>query len=106
MELTDLLNYNDIVIQCHDEPDADAFASGYALQRWLADHGKQARFVYGGRSGALKPNLQYMKELLQIPAEHVTELTEPELLVLADCQYGERNTQRFPAKEVCVIDHH
>ena len=106
MELSSLLAYNDIVIQCHDEPDADAFASGYAVYRWLSDHGRQARFIYGGRNGNLKPNLQLMKELLQIPLEHVTELNAPELLVMTDCQYGERNAQRFPAAEVCVIDHH
>ena len=31
MRLSELLDYNDIVIQCHDNPDADALASGYAL---------------------------------------------------------------------------
>lgn len=106
MELSSLLNYRNIVIQCHDEPDADAFASGYAVYRWLADHGKQARFIYGGRNGSLKPNLQLMKELLQIPAEHVTALDAPDLLVTTDCLYGERNAQLFSASEVCVIDHH
>ena len=106
MELSSLLSFNDIVIQCHDEPDADAFASGYAVYRWLSEHGKQARFVYGGRNGSLKPNLQLMKEQLHIPVEHVTELDVPELLVMTDCQYGERNAQRFTAKEICVIDHH
>ena len=29
MKLRELLNYNRIVIQCHDNPDADAIASGY-----------------------------------------------------------------------------
>lgn len=106
MELHSLLEYNDIVIQCHDEPDADAFAAGYAVYCWLRDHGRPARFVYGGRNGSLKPNLKYMKELLQIPVEHVTSLAAPELLVMADCQYGERNAQRFDAGQVCVIDHH
>ncbi|MBR3126225.1 MAG: DHH family phosphoesterase [Mogibacterium sp.] len=106
MELSSLLSYERIVIQCHDEPDADAFASGYAVYRWLLDHGRCARFVYGGRNGTLKPNLQYMKELLQIPVEHVTELDAPDLLVMTDCQYGEKNVQQFPAGTVCVIDHH
>ena len=106
MELSDLLKYDRIVIQCHDEPDADAFASGYAVFRWLTGHGKKARFVYSGQSGGLKPNLRYMKELLQIPAEYVTELEAPDLLVMTDCQYGEKNVRRFPAKEICVIDHH
>ena len=107
MELSALLQYDNIVIQCHDEPDADAFASGFALYCYLADHAQRPRLVYGGRSGSLKPNLRYMKELLQIPAEHVTELeTPPDLLVMADCQYGEKNAQQFRAKEIAVIDHH
>lgn len=106
MELTELLNYEKIVIQCHDEPDADAFASGFALYCWLKEQGKSPRFIFGGRNGALKPNLQSMKELLGIPAEHVTALDTPDLLIMADCQYGEKNAQLFPAGEVCVIDHH
>ncbi len=106
MELSSLLNYSNIVIQCHDDPDADAFASGYAVYRWLADHGKQARFIYGGRNGHLKPNLQLMKEKLKIPVDYVTELETPDMLVMTDCQYGERNVQQFTASEVCVIDHH
>lgn len=106
MELSTFLNYKDIVIQCHDDPDADAFASGYAVFCWLRDHGRQARFIYGGRNGSLKPNLRYMKDLLKIPAEHVTELAPPELLIMTDCQYGERNAQKFDAGEICVLDHH
>ncbi|MBQ7534750.1 MAG: DHH family phosphoesterase [Stomatobaculum sp.] len=106
MEISTILNYDDIVIQCHDEPDADALASGFALYCWLRDHDRQARFIYGGRNGSLKPNLQFMKDLLEIPVEHVTELSEPELLVMTDCQYGEKNVQKFHAKQICVIDHH
>ena len=106
MELSSLLQYDHIVIQCHDEPDADAFASGFAVYCYLKDHGKNPRFVFGGRSSTLKPNLQLMKQLLGIPAEHAEEVPEAELLIMTDCQYGEKNAQRFPAKEVCVIDHH
>ena len=106
MELASIAAYDNIVIQCHDEPDADAFASSYGLYCYLTACKKQVRIIYGGRNSAIKPNLRWMKELLQIPVEYVTELEEPDLLIMADCQYGERNAQRFPAKEVCVIDHH
>lgn len=107
MELSMFLRYDQIVIQCHDAPDADAFASGFALYCYLADHGKKPRFVYAGHSGSLKPNLQAMKDLLQIPVEYVTDIpSPPDLLVLVDCQYGEKNVQLFSAKEVAVIDHH
>ena len=31
MKLSELLHYDKIVIQCHDNPDPDTIASGYAL---------------------------------------------------------------------------
>ena len=40
MRLSDILKYNDIVIQCHDNPDADALASGFALYTFLTAYGK------------------------------------------------------------------
>lgn len=106
MELKDLLEYENIVIQCHDNPDADALACGFALQKYLAGKGKDARFIYSGKSEITKSNLLMMKEKLNIPVEYVTELAPPELLVTVDCQYGESNVTRFEAKEVAVIDHH
>ncbi len=59
--LKDLLEFDDIVIQCHDNPDADALASGFALKWYLKKHGKEARFIYGGRSPISKSNLVLMK---------------------------------------------
>lgn len=107
MTLRDLLLYNDIVVQCHDNPDADAVASGYALLLYLQKQGKKARFVYGGRNAISKSNLTLMVEKLEIPIEHVEKLENiPELLVTVDCQYGERNVQKFQAQAVAVIDHH
>ena len=35
MRLCELLKFDDIVIQCHDYPDADTVASGLALYRYL-----------------------------------------------------------------------
>lgn len=106
MRLSDLLKYNDIVIQCHDNPDADAIASGFGVYSYLQKMGKSVRFVYGGRFIIQKSNLILMVEELNIPIEHVEELEEPELLITVDCQYGEGNVTRFPAKNIAVIDHH
>ena len=39
MKLTDLLKHDNIVIQCHDKPDADAIASGFVLLRYLEKTG-------------------------------------------------------------------
>ena len=42
-----------------------------------------------------------------IPFEYTKELDEiPELLLTVDCQYGERNVQKFDGKTVAIIDHH
>ena len=40
MLLKDLLKYDKIVIQCHDNPDADALASGYALKWFFEKNNK------------------------------------------------------------------
>ena len=71
MKLRDLLKYKDIVIQCHDNPDADALASGYAVFKYLESRGKKPRFVYGGRNVIRKSNLVLMIKELEIPVEHV-----------------------------------
>ena len=40
--LKTILSYENIVIQCHDNPDADALASGFALKWYLKRNGKDA----------------------------------------------------------------
>ena len=49
MRLADLEKYNQIVIQVHDNPDADAVGSGYAIYRYFQEKGKEVRLVYGGK---------------------------------------------------------
>ena len=88
LTLNALTSYDDIIIQCHDNPDADALASGMALHRYLTARGKHPRFIYGGRNEVSKSNLLLMIEHLQIPVTHVSRLApgyKPELLVTVDC---------------------
>ena len=107
MKLHELLAYNDIVIQCHDNPDADALASGYALWWYFKQMGKTARFIYRGRTAVNKSNLRIMMERLDIPVSFEPDfMSVPELLVTVDCQYGERNVTRTDADVIAVIDHH
>lgn len=106
MNLSELLKYDNIVIQCHDNPDADAIASGWGLYIYFKMKNKQVRFIYGGKFALQKPNLILMKNTYEIPIEYVTELDKPELLLTVDCQYGEGNIQKFEADNVAVIDHH
>lgn len=106
MRLSDFLAYEDIVVQCHDNPDADAIASGFGVYTYLKEKGKKVRFIYGGRYHIQKSNLVLMVTELQIPIEYVEALEVPDLLVTVDCQYGSGNVTRFDAKTVAVIDHH
>ena len=109
MKLSKLLQYNQIIVQCHDNPDADAIASGFGVYTYLKMHGKKVRLVYGGRNVIRKSNLVMMIKELEIPIENVrhTSGEEPaELLVTVDCQYGEGNVTHYPAENVAVIDHH
>ncbi|MCR5802650.1 MAG: DHH family phosphoesterase [Clostridia bacterium] len=107
MELKDLLEYENIVIQCHDNPDADALASGYAIKWFFEKNGKDARFIYRGRNKISKSNLLIMLEELEVPVEYVPELEEePDLLITVDCQYGQKNVTETKAKKVAIIDHH
>jgi len=107
MKLSDLLSFREIVIQGHDNPDADAIASGYGLWLYFRLKGKKVRFVYGGSRPIQKSNLVLMVEKLHVPIEHTERLDhEPELLLTVDCQYGEKNVQKFAAKNVAVVDHH
>lgn len=98
--------YDTIVVQCHDNPDADAIASGFGVYTYLKKQGKNVRFVYGGRYLIRKSNLVLMVSELKIPIEHVDTLEPPELLVTVDCQYSEGNVTVFEAGTVAVIDHH
>ena len=98
MRLRDLLRYDNIVIQCHDNPDADAIASGFAVYLYLKEQGKIPQLVYGGANRIRKTNLIMMIEDLHIPIRHVQELKETELLIMVDCQYGSGNAQVFEAK--------
>lgn len=123
MELNELLQYNPILVQCHDNPDADAIASGYALYRYLQDQGKDVRFVYGGPNKIQKSNLVKLIDYLDIEdtLEHVESVDDflstyhndnaelpmyPGLLVTADCQYGAGNVTKIPTKKAAIIDHH
>ncbi|MCR5120025.1 MAG: DHH family phosphoesterase [Lachnospiraceae bacterium] len=106
LRLSDLLSFNDIVIQCHDNPDADALACGFVLSKYLKLKGKEARIIYSGRSQIQKCNLTKMIELLGIEIAYVETLEKPELLVTVDCQYGESNVTKFEAENIAVFDHH
>ena len=107
MKLSSLDKYGEIVIQMHDNPDADAVGSGYAVYKYLSSKNKKVRLVYGGNFKITKSNIVLLINAMNIPVEYVESLDyEPELLLTVDCQYGEGNVQKFKAKNIAIIDHH
>lgn len=111
MRLQELEKYNEITIQCHDNPDADAIASGYGLYCYFKSKNKKVRLIYSGNTKIQKANLLLMVEKLNIPIEYmIPEIAEnykvKELLITVDCQYGAGNVTRLQADRVAIIDHH
>ncbi len=109
MRLEELLRFDQIIIQCHDDPDADAVASGFALLEYLKSQGKEPRLVYGGSRPVSKSNMLLMLQLFQIPLEWIRpteQLPPPELLVTVDCQAGQNKVAPLPFRTLAVIDHH
>lgn len=106
MKLSDFLKYDRICIQCHDNPDADSLASGYAIFMYFKSKGKNIRFIYSGSYKITKANLILMVERLNIPIEYVDNMPKCDLLIITDCQYGEGNVKKFNCDNIAVIDHH
>lgn len=108
MKLKELLHYKHIVIQCHDNPDADTMGSAYGVYCYLKkkDPKKDVRILYTGDYRIEKSDLKLMVRELDIPIEYVSALEPPDLLITVDCQYGNGNVTAFEAKQVAVIDHH
>lgn len=107
MRLSELTTFKNIIIQCHDNPDADALASGFALYSYFNEKEIPCRFVYSGKNQITKSNLVLMIKELEIPISYVREIGEVDLLITVDCQYGAGNTTLLTgASHVAVIDHH
>ncbi|MDR0878116.1 MAG: DHH family phosphoesterase [Treponema sp.] len=105
--LNKISSYKNVVIQCHNAPDADAIGAGYALQCYLKSLGVSAHLIYGGPNELAKPNLRMLINELKIDLAKVSALPpETDLLITVDCQYGESNVQKFAAPAVAIIDHH
>lgn len=106
-----MLKYDKITIQCHDNPDADALASGYGLYCYFSSKNKNVRLIYSGRNQIEKSNLRLMVDKLKLPVEYVSvgrDETVPVagLLITVDCQYGQGNVTGLSSRNVAIIDHH
>lgn len=107
MRLQELLSYREIIIQCHDNPDADTISSAYGVYLYYRSKGVQVRIIYSGRDRIKRTNLKMLITELNIPIEYVLKLEKkPEILITVDCQYEEGNVTYYEANKVAVIDHH
>lgn len=109
MRLQDLEQFDPVTIQCHDNPDTDAIASGFGLYTYFKSLGRNTRLIYSGRNRIQKTNLTLMVEKLQIPINYVDSKEAGRiqgLLITVDCQYGASNVTRLEAETVAIIDHH
>jgi len=108
MDIKSLLKYDNVTIQCHDNPDADSIASGWGLYTYFKMNGRNPSLIYSGKLEITKGNLKMMVGELDIPIEYRKDNTTPVagLLITVDCQYGARNVTKFQADDVVIIDHH
>lgn len=77
MRLKDLECFEPVTIQCHDNPDADALASGFGLYTYFKEKGHEVRLVYSGRNQIQKSNLTLMVNELNIPVIYLENTKEP-----------------------------
>ena len=98
--------FEEIVIQCHDNPDADTIGSGFALYYYFRKMDKKVRLIYTGANQITKPSLLLMIDKLGIPIEYVEEDFKCSVLITVDCQYGGGNITCLEAEQVAMIDHH
>ena len=106
-ELKNLLDSNNFIIQCHDNPDADSIASAFALHTYFTNMNKASSIIYSGRFKITKANLVEMISALNITIGYIetpTKLNSP--LIIVDGQYGAGNVTKFESDSVTVIDHH
>ena len=108
MRLSDLERFENITIQCHDNPDPDALASAFGLYRYFSQKGKNVRIIYSGKFKIGKSNLMLMIKELEIPVSYYAADNGDVdgLLLTVDCQYGQGNVAKLTADNVAVIDHH
>lgn len=108
MRLQQLEEFKQVYIQLHDNPDADAIASGYALYKYYVSKNICTKLFYTGRYQITKSNLLFMIEELHIPIEYIEHVEEIKVgvLITVDSQYGAGNITAIKAANVAIIDHH
>jgi len=113
-DLSQFDRFDKIVVQCHDNPDADALASAFSVTEYFKERSKAVEIIYGGFAPVQKSNLTLMMDELGIKARFLPKNEEPPdytlenntLLLIVDGQYCAGNVKKLNARYVAVIDHH
>lgn len=105
MDLARLLSFDNIAIQCCDDPSDDSLAAGFALYEYFREKGKPVKLFYSGKERIQKKTPLEMVRLLKIPIVYEEKPEEIEgLLILVACQYDTGRATKVLAKNIAVID--
>ncbi|MFP4015827.1 MAG: DHH family phosphoesterase [Halanaerobiales bacterium] len=100
--------FRKVFIQTHNNPDADAIASAWAMKCLIDSFQKEVEIIYSG-SNIFKPNIRNLLMKFNIEMTYISDnisLKEDELLLIVDGQRGAGNMLPVNAEYVAVIDHH
>ena len=107
--LSDLLVHDDIVIQCHNIPDADTLAAAYGLYCFFSHHEKNVQIIYAGANPISKANMKLMLSFMKdayVEFVNAAEFVSSDLLIVVDAQYGASNVDYIESPYVAIVDHH
>ena len=93
--LRKLLDYKNICIQCHNNPDADTIASAFGVHLYLQSKGVKSSIVYGGALPIKKSNMKTLIRECDVPVQRLdqVDMSQFDLLLLVDCQKGQGNVE-------------
>ena len=114
MNFSDLTQFKKIIIQCHDNPDADSLACAYAVSEYFKSFQRKTEIIYSGFAPISKSNIKLMINEIGIETQFISQKDdsmdyrkEPDtLLLVVDGQYGSGNVKKLPATSIGMIDHH
>lgn len=102
--------YKNIIIQCHNNPDADTIASGFAIQTYIKEKlGRQVKIIYSGEhtcNTSIQKFINYIGAKIEYIQSEMVDNTYTDLLILVDCQPNNSNLDIINYNKLAIIDHH
>ena len=105
-------DWDNIYIQTHDHPDVDALTSAFIVASLIKklNYNNSVEIIYQGN--VVKPNILNVIEYYEPKICNVSKfkkglsLSDKEILITVDSQYGEDNITKVIAKNIIILDHH